>query len=110
MRRKKPAKWLRIAKERIKILFTIAENEFDKHPERSKRYIQLAKKIAMRYNIRIPKPLKRKFCKKCFSLLKPGKTARIRTSKDKQSVIITCLMCGHVKRYPYIREKKENKN
>lgn len=33
-----------IAKERIEILFRLAENEFKKYPERSRRYIQLARK------------------------------------------------------------------
>jgi ribonuclease P protein subunit RPR2 len=104
--RSKPPSWQRIARERISILFKQAEKEFKKHPERSKRYVELAKKIGMRYNVRIPKNLRRRFCKKCFSYLKPGVNCRVRTSKSRQSVVVTCLVCGFVSRQPYIREKQ----
>jgi len=104
--RRKPEAWKKIAKERIRILFDLAEEVIEKHPERSKRYVELARKIGMRYNVRIPKDLKRKFCKKCLSYLKPGVNCRVRTSEGKQAVIITCLECGEVARYPYIKEKK----
>lgn len=105
----KPESWKRIAKERIQILLDLAGKEFDKHPERSKRYVELARKIGMRYNVRPEKGMKMKFCSKCFSYLKPGVNCRVRTRKDKQSVVITCLACGHISRHPYIREKGINK-
>jgi len=107
--RSKPDKWRRIARERIRILFEEADKAFKEHPERSKRYVELAKKIGMRYNVRIPRELKRKFCKKCLSYLKPGVNCRIRTRRDKQAVIVTCLVCGHVSRHPYIKEKQNIK-
>ena len=37
--------------ERINKLFEQAKSEFESHPERSHRYVALARKIAMRYNI-----------------------------------------------------------
>ena len=58
----------KIASERINILFRLASEEFKKHPERSNRYVELARKIGMRYNVRIPKLLKRRFCKKCHKI------------------------------------------
>jgi len=109
MARKKPEFWKTIAKERIQILFDQAKSEFSKHPERSKRYVELARKIGMRYNVRFTKGMKMKFCRGCSSYLKPGVNCRVRTRKDKQSVILTCLECGNVSRYPYIKEKKINK-
>ncbi|MCK4335183.1 MAG: ribonuclease P [Candidatus Aenigmarchaeota archaeon] len=108
-RRVKPETWKKIAKERIKILFDQAGKEFKKHPERSKRYVELARKMGMRYNVRLTKEMKMRFCKKCFSYLKPGVNCRVRTRRDKQSVVLTCLDCGFVSRYPYIREKGINK-
>jgi ribonuclease P protein subunit RPR2 len=105
----KPASWRRIAKERISILFKEADKEFRKHPERSKRYVELAKKIGMRYKVRIPKDLKRRFCSKCLSYLKPGVNCRVRTRKEKRAVTVTCLVCGSVSRHPYIREKQNIK-
>jgi ribonuclease P protein subunit RPR2 len=105
----KPESWKRIAKERISILFREADKQFKKHPERSKRYVELARKIGMRYKVRIPKNLKRRFCPRCLSYLKPGVNCRVRTSKEKRAVIVTCLVCGSVSRHPYIREKQNIK-
>ncbi|MCK5023139.1 MAG: ribonuclease P [Candidatus Aenigmarchaeota archaeon] len=96
----------KIANERIGILFTEAEKEFAKHPERSKRYIELASKIGMRYNVRLSKERKMKRCPKCMSYLKPGINCRVRTNAEKQAVIVTCISCRHISRYPYIREKR----
>ncbi len=98
------SKWQQdLGLERIKILFDRADFEFKKHPEHSHRYVQLARKIAMRYNIRMPKSLKRKFCKKCYSYLVPGVNCRVRINKAKQALTITCLECGNIMRYPYRR-------
>ena len=91
--------------ERIRRLFEQAEKEFKKHPERSKRYVQLARKIAMRYNIQIPQTLRRRFCKKCNSYLVPGQNCQVRTSAKQRAVIIKCLECGNLTRHPYRREK-----
>ena len=44
-------------------LFKQAELRFKKQPELSNRYIELARKIAMKYKVKIPRELKRKFCK-----------------------------------------------
>jgi len=87
-----------IVLERIRILFNRADFEFKKHPERSHEYVRLARKMAMRYNVRMPKYLKRKFCKKCYKYLVPGINCRVKQIKTKQ--IITCLECGNIMRYP----------
>jgi len=100
-RSKKPIQYLKIAKERIEILFGLAEKEFSKHPERSRRYIELARKIGLRYNIRLSKEQKRKFCKNCNSLLIPGKTSQVRIKSDKRTVTTKCLNCNRIYRYPY---------
>jgi len=61
-RGRKPLWQQKIARERIQILFSLAEKEIKKHPERSRRYIELARKLGLRYNVRLPRELKRKFC------------------------------------------------
>lgn len=106
---RKPKSWQSVAKERIKILLDLAAKEFKSNPDRSKRYVQLAKKIGMRYNVRIPKELKRKFCKNCYVYLMPGVTCRVRTRGVQQAVITTCLKCGNVTRHPYRKEKTAKK-
>ncbi len=94
----------KIAKERIKILFRLAKEYLKKDLKLSQRYIELARKIALRTNVRLKK-LKRKFCRKCNTLLVPGYTARIRLNKKHKTINVTCLVCGNIKRYPYYPKK-----
>ncbi len=85
-----------IALERIKILINRAMNTKSEDYELARRYIELARKISMKYKVKIPKEL-RVFCKKC---LYPYKSDKIRVRIKKSRVIITCLNCGSIKRYP----------
>lgn len=102
MRKSQKPDWRQqIAKERIQILFSMAEKEFKKHPERSRRHVELARKIGLRYNVRLSKELKRKFCKKCYTLLKPGITSKVRLDKSTKNVNVLCLNCNKIYRYPY---------
>ncbi len=86
-----------IAAERIAILFDEAEKAFLKHPERADRYVEIARKIAMKARMSIIKEYKRRFCPYCNCYWQPGKTARIRTHKGR--VIYTCLKCKHHRRF-----------
>jgi len=105
-RQRKPEQQLKIAAERIEKLFSLAEQEFDKHPARSTRYVELARKIGMRYNVRMPAQLKRKFCKNCNSLLKPGATSQTRMASKNRAIVIKCLKCNKIYRYPYGKREK----
>ncbi|MBI4170266.1 MAG: hypothetical protein HY514_01110 [Candidatus Aenigmarchaeota archaeon] len=69
--RKKPEYQTKIAKERIEILFSEMENAPD---DLARRYIRLAKKIGMRYNVKLGPGKKRKFCKYCFTPFRGAKT------------------------------------
>lgn len=89
-----------IAEERIEKLFSLAEKEFKKHPERTKRYVGLARKIGLRYNVRLPKDLKRKFCKKCNSLL-TASNKQVRIDSKTKTIAVKCLNCSKIYRYPY---------
>ncbi|WP_414468298.1 ribonuclease P protein component 4 [Methanobacterium sp. ACI-7] len=108
MRRGRRPKWmLKIAEERIHILFKHAEESFHKNPQRSDRYVEMARNIATKYNMKMPSVWKRRFCKKCNKFLKPGDNCQIRL-KD-SCVTIKCLECGNVVNVPYIKEKKDRR-
>ncbi|MBN2733943.1 MAG: ribonuclease P [Methanomicrobiaceae archaeon] len=92
-----------LAKERIICLFETADEFLKTHPSFSINCIKHAKKISMRYRIRIPKPYNRKYCRKCSSYLIPGYNMKIRVHRGK--VIATCKACGNIRRYP-ISERK----
>ncbi len=108
MRRRNLKLERRIARERIEILMQLAREVFHRDAALARRYVELARRIAMRYNVRFPGKWKRFFCKACGSFLVPGVNMRVRCTK--QRVVITCLECGHVKRISYVREKKARKN
>jgi ribonuclease P protein subunit RPR2 len=96
----------KIAKERIIYLFKQAEKAL-KSGKRAlaKRYVSLALKIGMKFQMSMPKELKRRYCKICRIYWVPSKTVRIRSKKKEKRVIFTCLECGTVRRYPYVKEK-----
>ncbi len=104
----KPAWQREMVMERIRILFNQAGESFRDHPERSRRYVEMALRLSTRYNVRFPHELKRSFCRKCHSFLVPGANAKIRTSPSQRAVTLTCMECGHVARHPYRKEKKSD--
>ena len=104
---KKSEKQKKKAREHIEALFKEAESVFSKDPAMADRYVYLARKIAMKFKIRIPSVLKRRFCKFCYKYVKPGVNLRIRLSKSK--VVYYCLECRHLYRLPYLKEKKAKK-
>lgn len=86
----------RIARERIDRLFTEAAAAFSAHPERSHRYVQLARKIALRFRLRLPSSIKRRYCGYCLRYLHSGVNARVRTRNKK--LIVYCFHCKHYRR------------
>jgi len=96
-----------IAKQRIRILFEMADSMFHVKPELAHRYVELARRIAMRCRVRIPRYLRRRFCHKCGKFLRPGVNARIRLAKRRSPhVVITCFECGKITRIPYHVKKR----
>ncbi|GAB1600803.1 ribonuclease P protein subunit p21-like [Argonauta hians] len=89
--------------QRINFLYQAAYLTLTVNPQNTglvRFYINTLKTIAQRQVLRLDPHLKRTICKKCFSLLVPGLTAKIRSrgSREKHSVV-TCLECGMVKRF-----------
>ena len=86
-----------IAKERIDILVKSALKGKDR--TLAAMQARQAKKIAMRFRIRLPYEARQLFCKKCKAFIVPGRSARVRVGRAKtRAVRITCLRCGHTYR------------
>lgn len=98
-RKPKPAKVIQAATERIKHLFELAEATDDL--ALANRYVQLARRIAMKHKVRMPRGYKRRFCKHCYAYLKQGVTCRVRVQHGK--VIYTCLACKKFMRFPLVQ-------
>jgi len=104
MKRRDKAKEKDVAKQRIKTLFEQAALRWKEDVGLANRYVTLARKIAMKYKVRIPPTLKRRFCKHCYAYFVPGFTCRVRTKEGK--VVYTCFSCKKFTKIPYVREQK----
>lgn len=88
-----------IAAERIERLHVLArEAAREGDQERAREYVRLARRIAERHRLRLPREFKRFTCDACDRYLIPGRNARFRTQDG--HVVVTCE-CGHQSRYPY---------
>jgi ribonuclease P protein subunit RPR2 len=97
---------INIAGERIDILFNLAEEEAKAHKfQRANRYVDLARKIGMRYNVRVPSQYKRRYCKFCHSYLVPSVNSRVRIRGKR--IVVFCEKCAGTMRIPIVRENKK---
>lgn len=92
-----------IGRSRILQLMDLSEEAIraDK-PERARRYVWLARRIGMKTRVGISK--ERIYCKRCLVPLMPGVDCRVRLSDHK--VVVTCGMCGTIRRMPYLKEQR----
>ena len=95
---KKPSDNIRIAKEHIAKLLDQAKLAAKDKPALANRYVTMARKIAMKFKIRMTSEQKRLFCPHCYKFLLPGKTLRVRVHE--QRVIYYCLHCKKFWRKP----------
>jgi len=103
-KRRNKSKEKQVARERIEELFKQAEKS---SLALANRYVILARKLAMKYKVRILPPLKRRFCKHCYKYFIPGQTCRVRTKEG--NVVYTCFNCKKFTKISYIREQKEKR-
>jgi len=88
-----------MARRQIASLFELAEKEaLNSRQDRADRYVYLARKTAMRYNLSLG-IYRRHFCRKCGTFLVPGRNSTYRLNMGKVSV--TCGNCGRIYRFPY---------
>lgn len=86
-----------IAKERIDILVKSALKEKDE--ALAAKQARQAKKIAMRFRVRLPYEARQLYCKRCKAFVVPGRSSRVRVGRaNTRAVRITCLRCGHTYR------------
>jgi len=66
-------------------------------PELAKRQAALARRIALKFNLRFDWRLKRFYCHGCKRLIIPGMNARVRLGPERM-LLVTCLQCNFVNR------------
>lgn len=106
-----PYKWVistkQIALQRIRILFRLARETIREDQELAQRYVEIARKIAMRTRVRLPREYKRQVCRRCKSFVLPGVNCQVRIqSRREPHVVVTCFNCGKHTRIPLKRREK----
>ncbi|RLF20301.1 MAG: ribonuclease P [Thermoprotei archaeon] len=90
-----------LAIERIEKLLRLADRIFYENEELARRYVSIALAISRRCRVRIPVRWRRRICRKCMNILKPGVNCTIRIrSRGGRHLVIRCLKCGFIKRIP----------
>ena len=92
-----------LARERIVNLFQKAEDVYREDKALANRYVEIARKIAMKAQAGIPSNLKKKFCRKCYVYLVPGANCRVRIRNKK--LVYYCMQCKNYTRFPYNKKK-----
>ena len=98
IRYKKPSKQVEIARKRISFLFREASSVFKNNPALADSHVKTARKLAMKFKIKLSSQMKRKFCKNCYRFLVPGINARVRLHKHR--LIYYCQNCRNYIRLP----------
>lgn len=88
-----------IPEERIERLDALADEAVRAgEMDRAREYVRLARRIAERHRLRLPRQFRRFTCDRCDAYLKPGVNARVRLQSG--TVVVAC-QCGELARYPY---------
>jgi ribonuclease P protein subunit RPR2 len=102
----KPSNIKQIAKLRIDVLLSQAQEVGKANPELAAQYVSSARKVAMAARIRLPPNAKRQICKNCNTLLIHGFNCRVRLQQRREPhIVVTCLNCGYNQRLP-LRKKE----
>ena len=87
------------AAERVERLHELARAAVaDGEDDRARYYVRLARRVAERNRLSLPREFRRFTCDRCDAYLRPGRNARVRLRDG--HVVITCD-CGAHARYPY---------
>jgi len=83
----------------VKFLTESAVNLSHTNPAIAREQAALARKVKLRFNVRLDPSITRFTCRGCKGLLVPGVNARVRLGHGKDTIIrVTCADCGHVNR------------
>ena len=65
----------------------------------AKEQAAMARRVKLKFNVRLDPSLRRFTCRGCKGLLVPGVNARVRLGHGKQTIVrITCADCGRINR------------
>ena len=95
--RPKPTEQVMLAQDMIRGLLRQADAVFSSDKKQADRYVDIARKVAMKYRLKLPPEMRRKYCKHCHSFLRPGVNCRVRIRK--KNITYYCLECRKFMRF-----------
>ena len=95
---KKPQQLQKIAENRVKLMLQLAKEVFNNDQELADKYVKIARRVAMKHKIKLPRSTKKKFCRHCHRYLVPSVNCRVRLHKHR--LIYYCFHCKHYMRHP----------
>jgi ribonuclease P protein subunit RPR2 len=96
-----------IALQRVHTLFHLAKEAIHEDPKLAQRYVKIARRIAMKTKLRLPKEYRSLICRHCKSFIYPGVNCRIRIQQKREPhMVITCMNCGKHSRLPLRKREK----
>lgn len=99
-----------IALRHINSLFKLAKQNVREEPELAQRYVQIARRVAMRTRLRMPREYRHMICRHCKSFIYPGVNCRVRAQRRREPhMVVTCLECGKQTRIMLKPRKTEEK-
>ena len=88
-----------MATQRILSLVNRAVSNVRNDPKLAERQAQAARKISMKFKIKMPWSIQSSFCKKCKKFIVPSVTSKVRIGRSNvKSIRITCNFCNHTYR------------
>ncbi len=106
MHAKRKKQYKEIAAKRITLLLHQAEQMAKTGRfTYANRYVELARKLSMRYLVPLPSEYKQQICRHCYHYLLPGRTARTRIHRG--HLILYCLHCHQFMRRPLHQKKTQ---
>lgn len=100
----------RIALERVRTLFRLANENVRDDPALAQRYVFLARRVAMAGKVRLPREYRRQVCRRCKRFIFPGVNCRVRVKQEREPhLVVTCLECGGMMRMRLRKEKRKVK-
>jgi len=91
---------LELHQNRINYLYQLSTTMGEHCPGLSSTYNSILKGLSQKSLLKIDPEMKRNICKKCNTMLIPGKTVICRTIKKSKGMIRwTCIFCGKSKTY-----------
>lgn len=96
--------------QRIDILLENALKNARDNMKLAQRQASIARRICMKFNIRLPYEKRQLFCKRCKKFTVPGLNALVRVESRPKAIRIKCLECSHVYRKIIDERKISNQN